>query len=153
MRSSALPVYVANRNLNDRSSIPRCQRGNEAVQLSVEWHLLEHLATVRFERSPEIVNAHPAQLRHQPVGAARRNAPEPQIIAAALSPAADNVIAVGNLLEEHGNIGGIVLQVAIHGDNVIPTRMVEACSQSGSLPEVASQFHYRHSAVDGCNLA
>src|ERR1700680_4123062 len=98
MRSPALAVDVTNWDFNDRRSIPRCQRWNEAVQLAVQRHLLEHLATIGLEGSSEVMNAHAAQLGHQPVGAARRNAAQPEVVDAALAPSADDIVTLGNLL-------------------------------------------------------
>src|ERR1700731_2946966 len=41
VRKAALPVHVADRDLNDRSPMPRSQRRNEAVQFAVERNLLQ----------------------------------------------------------------------------------------------------------------
>src|ERR1700674_3068852 len=49
MRSSAFAVDVTNRDFNDRRSIPRCQRWNEAVQLAIKRNLFEHLPAIGFE--------------------------------------------------------------------------------------------------------
>src|ERR1700736_6692069 len=100
MRRSALAVDVTNWDFNDRGSVPRRQRGDETVQFPVEWDLLQNLAPIRLEGCAEIVNAHSAQLGHQPVGTARRNAAQPEVVNAALAPSADNVVALGDLFQE-----------------------------------------------------
>src|ERR1035438_47825 len=123
------------------------------MQLSIERNLPEDLAAISFERGAKIVNIDAAQLGHQPVGAARRNAPQPEIVDPILAPSADDVVALGNFLEEYRNVGRIMLQVAIHGDNVLAAGVVESSGQSGRLPKIAAQLHDGHSAIDGGNLA
>src|SRR5580658_2484159 len=113
MRSAALAVHIADGNFADGCAIPRGQRRDEAVKFAVERHLVEHLAAVGFERGTEVVNIYAAELGQQPVRHAGGDAAHPEIIDANLAPAADDVVTGGNLLEEYGNISGIVLQIAI----------------------------------------
>ena len=70
------------------------------MQLTIQRNLLQQIAAISLERRAKIVNRHAAQLRHQPVGATRRNAAQPKIINALFAPSADNVIAFGNLFEK-----------------------------------------------------
>src|SRR5215469_12509821 len=153
VRDATLTVDVANGHLADGSAMPGRQRGNKAVQLAVEWNLLENVAPVGFEGGAEVVDVHPAQPGHQPIGAARWDSAQPEVINPLLAPAADDVISFGNFLQKDGNIGRIVLQVSIHGDDVIALRMIEARRQRGSLPEIAPQAHYGDAAVDRGDLA
>jgi len=46
-----------------------------------------------------------------------------------------------------------MLQVAVHGDDVFATSMVEAGRQSRSLAEIPPQPDDRHPAIHACNLA
>ena len=94
-----------------------------------------------------------AQLGHEPVGAARGEAAQPEIIDAILAPAADDVVALGNFFEEQRNVGGIVLQVAVHGDDVFAAGVVESSGEAGGLAKIAAQLDDGHAAVDGGNLA
>ncbi len=153
MRCSALAVHVADGHFADGRAIPRRKRRNEAVQLTVERHLLENLAAIGFEGRAEVVNIDTAQLSHQPICYARRDAPHPEIVDANLAPAADNVITGSNFFEEHRDVGGIVLQIAIHGDDVFAARMVETSGQTGRLAKVTAKLDHGHAAVDGCDLA
>src|SRR5215470_7794994 len=133
--------------------MPRSQRRNEAMQFAVQRHLLENLSAIGFERGSEVVNIDAAQLRHQPVGTPGREAAQPEIVNTHFAPAADDVITLGNLLQKNRNVGGIVLQVAIHSDDVFATRMIEPGCESGGLAEIPAKAHYRHAAVHACNLA
>ena len=99
------------------------------------------------------MNIDAAQFGHQPVGAARGNAAQPEIIDTILAPAADDVVALGNFLEEQRDVGGIVLQVAVHGDDVFAAGMVEAGSKAGGLAKVAAQLDHGHAAIDGGDFA
>jgi len=74
-------------------------------------------------------------------------------INAILAPSADDVVAFGNFLKKQWNVGGIVLQVAVHGDNVFAAGVVESGGQAGSLSEIAAQLDYGYATVDGGYLA
>ena len=123
------------------------------MQLSVERNLLENFAAVGFERGAEVVNIDAAELGHQPVRDARRNAPHPEIVDADFAPAADDVIACGNLFQKDRDVGGIVLQIAIHGDDIFTARVIEASRQSCSLAEVTAQLDHGDATIDSCNFA
>ena len=118
MRVATLTVKVANRHLADRSAMPGRQSGNKAVELPVQGDLFEDLAPIGLERGAEVVDVDTAQLGHEPVGAARWNAPQPQVIDTLLAPAADDVVAFLDFLEEDRDVGRVMLQVAVHGDDV-----------------------------------
>src|ERR1700737_50947 len=153
MRNAALAVCVLDGHLADGSSMPGGQRGDKAVQLSIQRNLVEDLPTVGLESGAEVVDVHTAQFGHEPVGAVRRDAAEPKIVDAALAPAADDVIALGNLFQKQGDVGRVVLQVTVHGDDVFPASMIEACCQRRSLAEVAAQLDHRNPAIDRGDLA
>src|ERR1700690_1071458 len=153
MRSAALAVHVLDGDFDDRRAVPRGQRRNEAVHLSVERNLGEDVATIGLESYSEVMDIDAAQLCHEPVGAARWDAAQPEIVDAILAPAADDVVALGNFFEKKRNVGGIVLQVAVHGDDVFAARMVESGGEAGGLSEVAAQLDYRHAAVDSGDFA
>src|SRR5262249_32863173 len=100
----------------------------------------------------EVVDINAAQLRHQPIGASGRNAVQPEIINADLAPAADNVVSLGNLFEKDRNVRGVVLQVAVHGDDVLAARMIKTCVEACGLPEISPEPHNRDAAVHACDL-
>ena len=150
MRFAFVPVDVPDGNLADAGAIPRRQGGNKAVHaLAIERNLLDQFAAVSLVGGAEIVQIDAAQLRHQPVGATRRNAPHHQIVDAHLAPAAHNVVALINFFDEGRNVVRIVLQIAVHGDDVLALGMVETGRQSRGLAEVPAQLHHHDAAVDG----
>ena len=75
-----------------------------------------------------------------------------EVVDALLAPAADDVVTLAQLLQEQGNVVGIVLQVAVHGDDVLALGVIEAGGQRRGLPEIAAQLDHHHAAVDGGNL-
>src|SRR5581483_1117252 len=152
VRYSALAVHVANGNFNDRGPMPGGQRRDEPVQFAVKRYLLQDFAPVSLKGRSEIVNVHAAQLGHQPVRAARGNPSQPQVVDPLLPPAADDVISFGNLFQEDGNVRRVMLQVAIHGDDVLAPGMVEPRRQTGGLTEVSPQLDHRHPAVHRGNF-
>src|SRR5207253_10721552 len=124
MGIALLAGRVANGHFYNRRPVPGSQRRNEAVQLTIYRNLLENVSPIRFKGRAKIVNVHSAQLGHQPVGAARRNTAQPEIIDPLLAPAADNVVTLGNFLQKNRYVGGVVLQVEVLGDNVLVARVM-----------------------------
>ena len=55
--------------------------------------------------------------------------------------------------EEQRDVGGIVLQVAVHGDDVLSAGMVESGGEASGLAKITAQLDHGYAAVDGGNLA
>src|SRR5262249_52654441 len=105
--------------------MPGRQRRNKTMQFSIQRNLLDDLAAIGFEGSAEVVDIDPAEFGHQPVGAARRDAAQPEVIDAAFAPSADNVVTLGNLFEKNRNVARVVLQIAIHRNNVFAASVIK----------------------------
>ena len=56
-----------------------------------------------------------------------------------LAPAAGDIVTLVDLSEEGGDILGVVLQVAVEGNDHLPLRFVETSRESGGLPEVPAE--------------
>src|SRR5882762_7564146 len=148
VRSSLFTIHITDRDLDDRSPVPGSQGRNKPMQFAVEWNLFQYLAAVCLEGGAEVVDIHAAQFRHHPVCNAGRNSAQPQVVDALFAPATDDVVALVDLFNEHRDIGGIVLQIAIHGDDVLSTRVVKTGGQPRRLAKVPAQLHNGHTAVD-----
>src|SRR4051812_10238706 len=122
------------------------------MQLTVQRDLLDQFAAICFKGGAEVVDVHATQLRHQPIRDARWNAAHDEVIDALLAPSADDVVSLFQLLQKQRDVVGIVLQVAIHGDDVLTASIVEAGRQSRCLPEVAAQLDDDHAAVYSSDL-
>ncbi len=80
------------------------------------------------------------------------NAAHDEVVNALLAPAGDDVVALFELFEEVGNVVGIVLQVAVHGENELARGVVETRRQRRGLAEVAAQLDDQHAAIDRGDL-
>src|SRR5258708_38207244 len=69
-----------------------------------------------------------------------------------LAPAADDVVALFKLGEEVGNLVGIVLEIAVHGEDEVALGVIEAGGEGGGLAEVAAELDDENAAVDGGDL-
>src|ERR1700693_5394413 len=114
------------------------------MQFAVERNLFENVAAVGLEGGTEVVDIDSADLGHHPVGDARGDAAHPEIVDAHFAPSADDVIASGNFFQKQWDIVGVVLQIAIHGDDVLAAGMIETGCQSGGLAKVPAQLHHSY---------
>ena len=93
-----------------------------------------------------------AEFGHQPVGDLRRQSPHDEVVDALLAPAADDVVTLAQLVEEQRNVVGIVLQIAVHRDDVFALSVVKARGERRGLPEVAAQLYHHNAAIDTGDL-
>src|SRR6185369_6971025 len=135
-------------NLTDRRTIPGCQRRNEPVQFAIERDLVQQVAAIGFIRGAEIMQIHSAQLRHCPVRDSRWDSPKHEIVHALLAPSAYDVEAFLQLRDEQRNVVGIMLQVAIHGDDKFAFGVIESGCQGWSLPKIPAKLNHDHAAID-----
>ena len=76
------------------------------------------------------------------------------VVLAVLAPAGADVEALVELREQLGDVGGIVLQVAIHRDDDLAGGEIEAGHHRGGLAEIAAEmddFHARDSRRRGAS--
>src|SRR6185437_8617260 len=151
----ALAVFargIRDRHLADGRAIPACQRGDEAMHLAVERNVLDDLTAIGFVGRAEVVNVYAGELRHRPVGDARRHAAEDEVVGSLGAPSAHHVVAFLQLGEEARNLAGVVLQVAVHGDDEFTGGVVEAGGERRGLAEVAAQLDHEDARIDRGNL-
>ena len=118
------------------------------MHLAVKRDVVNHFAAVCLERRAKVVNVHAGKLRHQPVRATGRNPPHDEVVNTLFSPSTDHVVALFKLRKEIWDLGRVVLQVAIHRENVVTLRMIKACGKRRGLTKIAAQFYDQHAAVD-----
>ena len=78
------------------------------------------------------------------IGDLRRNAAREQRLFARLPPPRDDVVTFGHLVQQHRDVGRVILPVGVDGDHRRAARLLEARRESGRLSEVAAQLHCRH---------
>ena len=143
---------IGDGDLADAGAVPGGEGGDEAVHLAVEGDVLDDLAAVGLEGGAEVVDVDAAEDCHEPVGGAGRDAAQEEVVGALRAPAADDVVAFFELGEEVGDLVGIVLEIAVHGEDVVALGVVEAGGEGRGLTEVAAELDDEDAAVYGGDL-
>src|SRR5262249_1839431 len=108
------------------------------MHLAVETRLVHDLGTVGLQCAPIVVEAYSGHTAAQPVRDPRGQSPEGAVLPVE-APAADDVVAFVELVEQGGDVLGVVLKVTVHRDDDIALCVVEACCHCGRLAEVPSE--------------
>ncbi len=69
------------------------------------------------------------------------------MVAPRVTPAADQIVALFNFLQEAGNLFGVVLQIPVHGNDHVAAREIESRLQRGRLSKIPPQAHDIHAAI------
>ena len=125
---------------DDLEALPADEGRDEAVQLAVEADALDDFAAVGLEGRAEVVDRDLDQLLHHPVGHPGGELAQDGVVLAVLAPAADDVVALVQLGQELGNLGRVVLEVAVHGNDDLAPGLVETRLQGRRLAEVAAEL-------------
>ena len=125
---------------------------NEAMHFAIQMHPLKTLFAVDLEAAAGIVDAVLHDQPAQKIRPARGEALEEGILAV-LAPAADHIqLVLLHIFDHLGNIGGIVLQISIHGDDVVVLCRLYARVHRGCLPVVAAQLDELDRNEDLCEF-
>ena len=143
---------VGDADLADGRAVPGGEGGDEAVHFAVERDVLDDFAAVGLEGGAEVVDGDAGEGGHQLVGGAGGDASEKEVVAAFGAPTADDVVAFLEFGEEAGDLVGVVLEVAVHGEDELALRVVEAGGEGGGLAEVAAEFDDEDARIDGGDL-
>jgi hypothetical protein len=122
------------------------------VHLAVKRDVLDDFAAVGLEGGAKVVDVDAAEGGHEPVGCARRDAAQKEVVGTLRTPSADDVVTFFKFREEVWDLVGIVLEIAVHGEDVVTLGVVEAGGERGGLTEVAAKFDDEHTAVYGSNF-
>ena len=109
------------------------------MHLAVEPDPFEHAAAVRLHRAAEVVQRHAGDPRDKAVGDPRRDLAGQERVLAVAPPAGDDVEALVDPVEEPGDVGGVVLAVAVHRHEDRAAREVERGRERGGLAAVAPE--------------
>ena len=138
------PRMVAHGDLGDPSTRQVRERRQETVHLAVQPRLHD-VRTVGLGAAV-VVEAHTRDAADEPVGDPRRHAANPVLGDAASrsrrrSPRRSSRAA--------GDVGRIVLEVAVHRDDHLAARVVEPGGHRRGLPVVAAQLNHPQSFIVG----
>ena len=135
------PRAMVDHVLDDGDAELARDRRQEAVHLAVQLHRLHDLGAEHLQRAAVVVQLHAGRARDQPVGDRRRQPPVDEGVLAVLPPAATMSAGVFSSSIDHGaDVARIVLQVAVHRDDVAPAGVSEAGREGGGLAEVAAEL-------------
>ena len=132
---------MINDELRDPRALPGGEDRDESMHLAIEPDPFEHAAAIRLERAAKIVQRDTGEPRNQAVGNPRWDLPRDQGIVAILPPARHNVVARIELLQEPGDIGRVILAIAIDGHEDLTARLVKRGRQRRGLAAVAPKEH------------
>ena len=147
MRLPCRARWISNGDFADAGAIPGGKRRDEAMHLAVERDVLDHFAAIGFEGGAEVVDVDATENRHQRVCRAGRNAAEKKIVRTLGTPTADDVVTLFEFGEEGGDLIGVVLEVAIHSEDVVALGVIEAGGEGGGLAEVAAELDDEDAAI------
>ena len=115
------------------------QNGNEPVHFAVEFQLFGNVCTNGLQRAAKIVDRESRDFGNESVGDfGGEFSVEPRVLAI-LTPAVDKVVAFVDVIQHHGNIRRIILQVTIKCHDHFTLCVVDACLHGRGLAKVSSQ--------------
>ena len=106
------------------------------MHLAIEREVLDDFPPIGFECRSEVMKIQAAKPGHQPIRGAAGKLPRQPGIPALKPPSAHDVVPLVYFCDEGRYFRGIMLQIAIHGNDDVAAREVESCFQAGSLAEV-----------------
>ena len=122
------------------------------MHFAVDAHAVQHIAAVGLEGAAVIVQPHAGHKGDKPVGNVAGQIAGQFGVLAILAPAGNNVVAFVQLGHEAADIGGIILQIAVHRHDDVAPRIVDARHEGGRLAAVARQMDNRKRLVSGGQL-
>src|SRR5262245_42024108 len=92
-----------------------------------ELQRLDHLRAKEFQRATGIVHVHAADETNEPIRDHRWHIAREEVVLAITTPSAHDIVRARKV-EQAGDVGWIVLKVAIEGDDELAARVGETSS-------------------------
>ena len=140
---------MVDRDLGDAKAAIGGEHRDEAVELPVQPHALQHLRAIRLQPAVDVVEVHAGDGAGRPVEDAGEESSQDRVVPSRL-PAGDEVEALVELREHLRDLGGIVLEVGVDRHDELAASFEEPGLQRGSLPEVPAEVDHhdvRHLVV------
>src|SRR5262249_15486995 len=112
----------------------------------IETDLAEDLRSVALHAAVVVVQPDARETADEPVEDPARQHLVPRIITFAL-PTADDVVLGGEGIQKAGDLGRVILQVGVHGEDGIAASVGETGGEGGRLAEVAAKADAAHARV------
>ena len=152
-RGAELARVVAHADLGDPRAERDRHRRDEAVHVGIERHPLDDVGAVDLERAAVVADRQPGDAADQPVGEHRGQLARQPLVLPVHAPADDEVVALLQLGEHHRDVGRIVLQVAVHGDEEAAARELDPRGHRRGLAVVALEPQHPDAVVASDQVA
>jgi hypothetical protein len=115
---------------------------DEAVHLAIQTHVLDGAGAEGLEGTAVVLQVHAGDAGDQAVGDLGGDLAQDHAVLAVLAPAGHQVEIFAEQTADHArNVDGVVLEVAVHGDDDVAAGRVEPRLHGRGLLEVAHQGH------------
>jgi hypothetical protein len=122
------------------------------ARTGVKRQALRQVAAHDAQRAAHVREGRAGRLADQPVAAVAGDLAEHKAILAPGTLAEDGVVAVLEFFQQQGQVGRVVLQVAVHGGDDVAAAVIDAGLQRCRLAKVPAQAHHLDPAVGGGEL-
>src|SRR5450755_2858865 len=118
------------------------------MHLGIERNLFYQVGSVGLQRAAAVSDGNSSHLPDYAVGDHRRNLSRYEFVLPAVSPTYNDVIALVDLAQELLDIGGVILQVSVHGDEYLPDCIFDSGRHSRGLAVIAPEPHHADPRVE-----
>ena len=137
-RAAVFSLLVCDRHFADAETLPEREGRDEAEEVAVHGDRLQDFPAVRLEAAVHVVQLDARRQAHRRVEDPRQHQAVHGVEPIHL-PADDDIEPLLDLLDELVQIGRIVLEIRVHGDDDLALRALETGRQAHRLAEVRAQ--------------
>lgn len=113
---------------------------DEAVQLSIEFDVLDDFFAEGLQSAAVVVKLNPRDEGDKPIGNDGRQTAVEESVFPLSPPTADDIVPLFDFLDEKRKVVRIILQIGIQSDDNFPSSIVEAGRKRRGLAEIFSEF-------------
>ncbi len=125
-----------------RYNIGVSSQGHESMHVRVEVQRPHDPPAIGLQRAAGVVDPRARDARDEHVCETARQEPRDLAVLAVASPSAHDVVALVDAFEQAADVGGIVLQVAVHRNDDLALGEIEARHHRRGLAEVAAEVDH-----------
>ena len=139
-------------DLHQAGTVLLAQHRDETVHLAIQGQSFGQVAAQSPQGTAHVQKSYAGDLANQPVADPRRNLTQEEMVLTAGPQAQDGIVTLLQLVQQTSDVGRVVLEVAVHGDQHLAARPVNAGLQGRRLAEVAPQPDHLDPGVRGRQL-
>ena len=133
---------VLHRHLHHPGTLHLAKHRDEAVHLAVQRQVAGDLPVQHPQGAAHVTRGGTGHLADDPVGDLAGEFADQVGVLPLGALAKYRVVALGMLGQQHRDVGGVILQVAIHGGDQVAGGMVDPGAQRWCLAVIAAQLHH-----------